>query len=326
MLAVPASALHKAIGPDHRAALAWSRRALGQTRTALHTHFATTAPSAALDFIATAKADHVRRALEGTEWADLPVLGTAAPYRVGGRGGPDNYTDIPAGVLRMRHLSDLYMFPNTLVALSMSGADVADWLERSVALFRQITPGATDAPLHDNALPSFTFDVIPGLSYGIDLSQPPRFDPAGALVNPNVRRVLGLSFQGQPLAADRRFVIVTNSHRASLARSGMPQGDGPASKSGAETDTGGAGANRPLPKVLLSQGIRARQVLEDHVRRHGSIGAPPVPGWHFLPMPGTTLCIRAGQGAEPHLADIAHLRPQRLDDDAEGFAHYRLHL
>ncbi|MCX7288794.1 MAG: metallophosphoesterase [Rhodobacterales bacterium] len=152
---IPAKALRKAIGPDHRAALAWSRRVIGQTRTPLHTHFATIAPSAALDLIAAAKADHARRALAGTEWEDVPVLGSAAPYRAGGRGGSANFTDIPAGVLRMRHLSDLYMFPNTIVALAVTGADLADWLEQSAALFRQIMPGATDASLHDGAMPSF---------------------------------------------------------------------------------------------------------------------------------------------------------------------------
>ena len=77
----------------------------------LHTHFATVAPAAALDLIAGAKAAHVQGALADTAWAGLPILSSAAPFRAGGRGGPQNFTDIPAGPLRMRHLSDLYPLP-----------------------------------------------------------------------------------------------------------------------------------------------------------------------------------------------------------------------
>ncbi|MFM7443505.1 MAG: metallophosphoesterase, partial [Tabrizicola sp.] len=83
-------ALHQALAPDHRAALAWSRRHLGETRVPLHTHFATVTPSAALDLIAEAKATYVREALAGTAWEDLPILASAAPFRTGGRSGPSN--------------------------------------------------------------------------------------------------------------------------------------------------------------------------------------------------------------------------------------------
>lgn len=297
--------LRRAIRPDHRAALAWSRRVLGESRSALHTHFATTAPSAALELIAAAKVDYARRALAGTRWADLPLLGSAAPFRSGGRGGPANFTDIPVGLIRMRNLSDLYMFPNTLVALALTGACISDWLEQSAALFRQITPGETDAPLHDVQVPSFTFETIPGLTYAIDLSQPARFDVDGRLVDPSARRILGLSLDGQPLDPDRRVVLVTNNHRASLAMS--------------TRDAGRA-------EIVLSDGVRTQDVLAGHIRRQQTVGALPARNWHFLPMPGTTLRIAAGPGSEAHVQDLAPYRPEFLDGPADGFTHYRLHL
>jgi 2',3'-cyclic-nucleotide 2'-phosphodiesterase / 3'-nucleotidase len=296
--------LRQTVGPDHRAALAWSRQELGTSRVALHTYFATTAPSAALDLIAEAKATHVRNRLAGTEWAELPVLGSAAPFRSGGRGGPDNFTDIPAGTIRLRNISDLYSFPNSVVALILSGSDLADWLERSAALFRQIVPGSVDALLHDDTIPAFSFDVFSDLSYAIDLSQPARFDVQGRLINPAARRIVGLSMNGQRLDPALRVVLATNNHRAGLT-----------------------GATRmELPTVVLSEGTRAQNILADHVRTKAMIGAPPRPGWHFLPMPGTTVLVRSGYGSGAHLADIAHYRPEPLATDAEGFRHYRLHL
>lgn len=297
--------LQQAIAQDHRAVLAWSRRVLGETRVPLATHFATTAPSAAIDLIAEAKAAHARKALAGTEWAKLPLLASAAPFRAGGRGGASNFTDIPAGAIRMRNLSDLYVFPNKLVVLALTGAEIVDWLEQSAALFRQITPGDTDADLHDVAVPSFTFDVIPGLSYAIDLSQPARFDPDGRLVNPKARRIVGPCLDGRPLDPEQRLLLATNNHRASRASTGV------------------AG---PPPEVVLANGTQTQALLADYIRSARIVGAPPRRSWHFLPMPGTTVRMAAGLGSTAHLADIAALRPERLDEDAEGFCHYRLHL
>mgnify|MGYP001764956741 CR=1 FL=1 len=299
------TALHQALAPDHRAALAWSRRQLGETVVPLHSHFACVVPSAALALIAEAKADHVRTALSGTSWDGLPLLASAAPFRGGGRGGPANYTDIPSGPLRMRNLSDLYPFPNTIVTLLLTGAEVSDWLERGAAVFRQIMPGTPDADLRDAAVPSFMFDTIPQLSYAIDLSQPARFDGQGRLINPGARRITGLRFGGRPVDPAEEFLLVTNSHRAGRARLQDCDAD---------------------PQIVFTDGARVQSIIASYVQRHRRIGTAPARNWHFLPMPGTSVSYATGNGAELHLADVAAYRPVRLGCDAEGFTHYRLHL
>ncbi|MDM7933252.1 bifunctional 2',3'-cyclic-nucleotide 2'-phosphodiesterase/3'-nucleotidase [Tabrizicola sp.] len=300
-----ARALRHVIASDHRAALAWSRQVLGESRVPLTTHFATSAPSAAIALVAEAKAEYARQALRGSEWADLPLLASAAPFKAGGRGGPSNFTDIPAGPVRMRNLSDIYVFPNTLVTLALTGADLADWLEQSAALFRQIMPGETDAILHDLSVPSFTFDVIPRLSYAIDLSQPARFSPDGRLANPNAHRIVGLRLDGQPLDPGQTLLLVSNNHRASRACAGV------------------AG---PAPRIVLSDGARIQTVVAEHIKSRRVVGCPPRRHWHFLPMPGTSVRIAAGSGSAAHLADIAPLRPTLLAEGGDGFSHYRLHL
>jgi 2',3'-cyclic-nucleotide 2'-phosphodiesterase / 3'-nucleotidase len=298
-------ALLHALAPDHRAALAWSRRHLGQTAVPLHSHFATVTPSAALELIATAKADHVRTALSVTRWASLPVLSSASLFRGGGRGGPSNFTDIPVGPLRMRNLSDLYPFPNTVVTLLLTGAEIAEWLERSAAIFRQIVPGSTDALLHDAAVPSFVFEVIPDLSYAIDISQPARFDGHGRLVNPGARRITGLRYRSRPVETGEEFLLVTNNHSSGRAR------------------LRDQATNRP---VAFTDGVRVQSVVSAYVQRNGSTSQPACRNWHFLPMPGTSVSIATGEGAAAHLGDIAAFRPHRLGRDGEGFTHYRLHL
>lgn len=298
-------ALHQALVPDHRATLAWSRRHLGETLVPLHTHFATIAPSAALALIAEAKADHIRRLLAGTSWEGLPLLSSVSPYRAGGRGGPRNFTDIPAGPLRQRNLSDLYPFPNTLVALLVTGAEVALWLERAATVFRQIDAGAVDSPLLDPDLPGFAFEAIPQLDYAIDLSQPARFDAQGRLANPAAQRIVGLGHQGRPVRPEDEFLLVTNSHRLGRARLQDPASE---------------------PQVAVTDAQRVQSVLATHLLRSGRVGAAPRRHWHFLPMPGTSVTVAAGEGSDRYLEDIAALRPVPLGQGPDGFAHYRLHL
>jgi len=305
VLARPSKVLREAVATDHRATLAWSRRIIGETEVAMSTHFATLAPTYALELIATAKVDYVRRAVIGTEWERLPLVASATPFRAGGRGGAGSYTDIPAGKIRLRNVSDLYVFPNTLVTVALTGADIANWLEQSVAVFRQITPGSQDAPLRDESVAGQTFEAIPGLSYAVDLSQPARFDAAGRLVNPSARRILGLSLGGIPLNPAQPLLLATNSHRASRAL----------------LTEGAAG-----PKVVLADGAKIPAVLADYVRSRRRVGASPHRNWHFLPMPGTTVRVASGAGSAAHLSDIGVYRPQPLGRDDEGFEHYRLHL
>ncbi|MGL4238541.1 bifunctional 2',3'-cyclic-nucleotide 2'-phosphodiesterase/3'-nucleotidase [Tabrizicola sp.] len=303
--AVATPSLHQALAPDHRAALAWSRRQLSKTSVPLHSHFATIAPSAAIDLVTAAAADHVRAALADTSWAALPLLSSATMFRAGGRGGPANYTDIPPGPLRMRNLSDLYPFPNSLVTLLLTGAEIAEWLEGSAAVFRQVMPGSTDTPLRNEMVPSFVFEVIPDLSYAIDLSQPARYDGHGMIVNPGARRITGLTYKGRPVDPARNFLLVTNNHRAARLRLNEPVADN---------------------RAVFTDGSRVQSILSTYVQRMGSVGAPPRRNWHFLPMPGTTVSFAAGDGAAAHLAEIAAFRPQQLHRDSDGFTHYRLHL
>lgn len=298
-------ALHHALAPDHRATLAWSRRHLGETSIPLHTHFAAVTPSAALDLIAEAKAEHVRLALADAAWRDIPLLSTATPYRLGGRGGPLNFTDIAPGSLQMRNLSDLYPFPNSLVALSLTGAEIAIWLERAVTVFNQIAPGDSQMPLLNPDVPGFAFEVIPQLSYAIDLSKPARFNPQGRLVNPEARRITGLSHNSRPVRDEDRFLLVTNTHRAGRARLHDP-------------DT--------KLQVVFNDGSRMQSVIAAHLQRNGFVTGPIRRNWHFLPMPGTSVVIASGERSAPHLADIASFRPIALGAASDGFAHYQLHL
>ena len=122
------------------------------------------------------------------------------PSRPAAAAAPDYYTDVPAGDVAIKNVADLYLYPNTVRAVAITGAQVKEWLEMSAGIFNQIEPGKADQKLINLDFPSYNFDVIDGVTYRIDLSQPPKYDPKGAVLNASSNRIVDLHVRRQ---ADR---------------------------------------------------------------------------------------------------------------------------
>ncbi|MBC7142775.1 MAG: bifunctional 2',3'-cyclic-nucleotide 2'-phosphodiesterase/3'-nucleotidase, partial [Rhodobacteraceae bacterium] len=156
---------------EHDETLGYIRRAVGKTSAPLHSYFALVADDPSVQIVSIAQKWYIAEMMTGTEYEGLPILSAAAPFKAGGRGGPDYYTDVPAGDVAIKNVADLYLYPNTIRAVKVTGAQLKDWLERSAGMFNQVTPGETDQILLNPDFPSYNFDVIDGVSYEIDLSQ-----------------------------------------------------------------------------------------------------------------------------------------------------------
>jgi 2',3'-cyclic-nucleotide 2'-phosphodiesterase/3'-nucleotidase len=305
-LVANASAIVQASSLAHRATRAWANRPVGHTACALHSYFAMVAPSAVQRLVARAQAAHVARALRDGPYADLPVLSAAAPFHAGGRGGPDNYVDIPPGPLKLRHIYDLYPHPNVTAALRVTGADLYLWLERSFSQFRQIAPCSQDAPLLDDDFPSFNFDTVDGLTWAVDLAAPPWVDARGTVLGTQPpRRIRDLSFQGKPLDPDQPFVLATNSYRASGS---------------------GGFVSDQVTALRLDPECSSRDALAAFVAENERLIDLVPPNWHFLPMPGTSVSFDSAPSAECHLASLARHRVHALCMTPQGFRRFRLHL
>ncbi|MDA4805304.1 5'-nucleotidase C-terminal domain-containing protein, partial [Enterobacter hormaechei] len=147
---------------DHEATLAYVRRPVGKTSAPLYSYFALVADDPSVQIVSNAQTWYIKDMLKDTQWKDWPVLSAAAPFKAGGRGGADYYTDVPAGDIAIKNVSDLYLYPNTVRAVAITGADVKEWLEMSSGIFKTIEPGKPDQPLIDTSFPSYNFDVIDG--------------------------------------------------------------------------------------------------------------------------------------------------------------------
>lgn len=299
------TAIAAAVSSAHTATLAYARRSIGHTARPLNTYFALLAPCPAVRLVADAQAAHVARLLAGTPEAALPILAAAAPFKTGGRSGPGYFTDVPAGDMALRHAADLYIFPNSIAALCLTGAELADWLERAVSIYRQITPGQRDQPLIDPDFPCYNFDLIHGLGFQIDLGQPARHDRHGGLVHPTARRIRHLTWHGTALDPSARFIVATNSYRAS-GSGGFPI--------------------TPANQIDLPGRDNIRDILRCHIAEVGTARAFAAPEWRFAPMSCTSVTFESGPTARAHLAEVATLRLDPLTDTDDGFARFRLHL
>ncbi len=301
----PDEVLKDLLMPAHQHTLALIRKPLGKSRVPLHSYLALVRNDPATQLVSRAQAVALKRMVQGTPDAELPLLSANAPFKTGGRGGPKYFTDIPAGDFRLRNAADLYAFPNTLCGLRMTGAQLRDWLERAAACFNRIGPNGADQPLINPRMPGHNFDVIDGLSYAIDLSQPARFDDMGQLIDPEARRITDLRHAGEPIDDNRMFLLATNSFRAH-----------------------GGGPYPQLPESSFA--ITSRMPIRDIVAQYVQDGDMPDlqvnPIWRFAAPAGATATFDTGPGIRRYPDEIAALGATDLGDTSAGFARLRLPL
>ena len=243
-----------------------------------------------------------RRALAGTEFEALPLLSAAAPFKAGGRQGWNYYTDIPAGPLAIRNVADLYIYPNTIKAVRVTGAVVREWLEMSAGQFKRINPaGPAEQDLINEAFRTYNFDTLDGVNYRIDVTQPARYDSNGKLVAPDAHRIVDLRHKGQPIDEAASFIVVTNNYRAS-GGGGFPGLDG--------------------NNIVMDAPDENREALVMYMQSSGSIDPAADNNWRINPVPGVKLRFLSGAGGIPHLPRYPQLR--LVQDKGDGSALYEL--
>ncbi|EEM82273.1 hypothetical protein bthur0011_38600 [Bacillus thuringiensis serovar huazhongensis BGSC 4BD1] len=207
------------IKDDHQATIDYVNTAVGKTTAPINSYFSLVQDDPSVQIVTNAQKWYVEQELKKPEYEkikDIPVLSAGAPFKAGGRNGATYYTDIPAGTLAIKNVADLYVYPNTLYAVKVNGAQVKEWLEMSAGQFNQIDPKKTEEqPLVNIGYPTYNFDILDGLKYEIDVTQPAKYDKDGKVVNANTNRIVNMTYEGKPVADDQKFIVATNNYRGS---------------------------------------------------------------------------------------------------------------
>ncbi|WP_041961081.1 bifunctional 2',3'-cyclic-nucleotide 2'-phosphodiesterase/3'-nucleotidase, partial [Bradyrhizobium japonicum] len=111
-----------AVKDDHDHTVAWVRSAVGTTTAPIHSFFALVQDDPSIQIVTNAQKWFVEKNIKGTELEGTPVLSAGAPFKAGGRNGASYYTNILAGTIAIKNVSDLYIYPNTLTAVKVTGA------------------------------------------------------------------------------------------------------------------------------------------------------------------------------------------------------------
>ena len=248
--------------------------------------------------------------------AGLPILSAGAPFKAGGRkNDPTGYTEVNKGELTFRNAADLYLYPNTLVVVKVSGEQLKEWLECSAGMFKQIDP-ASDKPqslLDWEGFRTYNFDVIDGVNYEYDLTQPPRYDGECKLINPDAHRVVNLTYQGKPVDPKAEFLIATNNYRA-YGNKFPGTGD---------------------KHIVYAAPDENRQVLADYIKatseKDGAVNPRADKNWRFVPIKGNDkLDVRfetsPSEQAAQFIKENAQYPIKQVGTDEVGFAVYQIDL
>jgi len=196
----------------------------------------------------------------------------------------------------------LYLFPNTLYAVKVTGAGLKDWLEAAARRFRQIDPALTTEQSLTSTAPGYTFDMMTSadVRYEIDVTQA------------NGNRIKNLMYKGAPVSPTAEFIVATNNYRAN-GGGNFPGLDG--------------------TKTIIASPDTNRDVLIEYVKRaktltrkaHGSDQS-----WHFTKVKTAgPVTFKSAQGKLPVAiaAGISNVSVFKADDGSgKGLSVYQIDL
>ncbi|WP_440056061.1 bifunctional 2',3'-cyclic-nucleotide 2'-phosphodiesterase/3'-nucleotidase [Pseudoalteromonas sp. T1lg65] len=303
--------VEQAVAQEHKETKQWVNEPFAKISNPVNSYFALVIDDPSIQIVTDAQAWYTAKIVKGTELEGLPILSAGAPFRAG-RGGADDFTSIPAGDIAYRNVADMYIYPNILKVLKLTGAEVREWLEMSAGQFNQITPNASGVQqLINSDFPSYNFDVIDGVSYTVDVMQPARYAKNGEKASDG-RRIKELTYNGQPVADDQVFLVATNNYRAS------------------------GGGNFPgisASKIVVDSPNENRQVVADYIlemsqlSQDGALDPSADMNWSFATVEGVTVEFKSANNDEAaaYSEQFPFISTTQKTDEA-GFRLYRLDM
>jgi 2',3'-cyclic-nucleotide 2'-phosphodiesterase/3'-nucleotidase len=116
----------------------------------------------------------------------------------------DRTPELPAGPVTWRWIYSFYVYPNSLVKVAVTGAEVKEILEHAARYYSglECEAGGGCTLLTDPSIPHYNVDSMAGVSYRVDPTR-----PVG-------HRVRDLRIRGRAIDVHDTFTLVCNNYRA----------------------------------------------------------------------------------------------------------------
>ncbi|WP_251638088.1 bifunctional 2',3'-cyclic-nucleotide 2'-phosphodiesterase/3'-nucleotidase [Sporosarcina sp. NCCP-2716] len=290
-----------AVKEAHEGTLSYIRTPVSKTSAPLTSYFGLVRDDSSIQIVTEAQKHYVEERLKGTEYEKLPLLSAGSPLKFGGRYGSDYYTDIPAGDITIKNLADLYVYDNTVAAVILTGKDIKEWLEMGAGAYRQVDPAESgEQNILNGDHRSYNFDVIDGVTYEIDITEPAKYDSKeGKVLNQDANRIKNLQYDGKPIDPEQEFAVITNNYRGSGNFPGV----------------------RDAKDVIFYQDEN-REAIIDYLAGLEQIEPFVDNNWFIQPVPGTKMIFETSVKGKGHIGDDSRIL--YLGETQDGYAKYEL--
>lgn len=207
---------NKLLAKEQKNTIKYFKKPIAKLSSNLNNYFALVKDDYTIEIVNTAQIEYIKKLQESSlvEYKDLPVLSGHSAFKNGGRMGPDYYIEMKKGKINYSNATDLYVYPNTLHVLKVTGKQLKEYLEWGSQIFNTINPNATtEQVLINYSVPSYLYDVIDGVTYTVDVTQPAKYSGL-KVVNTNANRIKNLQYNNVTVKDTDEFLFATNNYRA----------------------------------------------------------------------------------------------------------------
>jgi 2',3'-cyclic-nucleotide 2'-phosphodiesterase/3'-nucleotidase len=164
----------------------------------------------------------------------------------------DRTPDLPEGQVTRRWVYSLYVYPNSLVKVAVTGAEVLDILEHAARYYNGLDCSGHNGCtlLTDPTIPHYNVDTMAGVSY--------RVDPTG----PVGHRVRDVRINGRAIDTNHVFTLVCNNYRAA---------------------GGGGYPHLPEAEVVWQSSAEMTELIGDFIARQDAWQPNVDHNWHLGP-------------------------------------------
>ncbi|MCR3955291.1 MAG: 5'-nucleotidase C-terminal domain-containing protein [Gudongella sp.] len=105
-----------------------------------------------------------------------------------------------AGDVTYADIFGIYKYPNTLIGIEVTGAELKDYMEWSASYYNTYAPGDINISFNPN-IRGYNYDMFQGVEYKVDVTK-----PAG-------ERIVDLMFNGEPVMPEDTLKLAINNYR-----------------------------------------------------------------------------------------------------------------